>query len=277
MNFKIITLLFLALIIPKLYAQMQTVESTVHFSIGETVVLNSEILQEERTLNIYLPEKYEASKDYPVIYLLDGSANEDFLHVVGLVQFFNLQFHMPETIVVGITNVDRKRDFTFHTDIKELNDAFPTTGSSEKFIAFLEKELQPFVQEKFGTKETTYLIGQSLGGLLASEILLKKPQLFSNYIIVSPSLWWDDESLYKAAPALIEANDYKNISVYLSMGTEGPIMMRDTKGLADYLKSSKKKRLSIYFNPMPEENHATILHNSVYEAFKIFFPYKQYP
>ena len=106
------------------------------FSIGETVTIKSEILKEDRILNIALPEGYDASKDekYPVIYLLDGSANEDFLHVVGLVQFFNLQFFMPKTIIVGIANVDRKRDFTFKTEDKELIEAFPTTGKSELFI-----------------------------------------------------------------------------------------------------------------------------------------------
>jgi len=32
------------------------------------------------------------------------------------------------------------------------------------------------------------IIGQSLGGLLASEILMKKPELFNKYVIISPSL-----------------------------------------------------------------------------------------
>ncbi|MDD3005857.1 MAG: alpha/beta hydrolase, partial [Flavobacterium sp.] len=69
--------------------------------------------------------------------VLDGSAHEDFLHVVGLVQFFNLQMKMPKTIVVGIENVDRKRDFTFPTELKELKENYPTTGHSENFIAAL--------------------------------------------------------------------------------------------------------------------------------------------
>jgi hypothetical protein len=71
-------------------------------------------LEEDRILNIYLPEGYgEDSTRYPVIYLLDGSYNEDFLHICGLVQFLTMIEVMPKTIVVGIANVDRKRDFTF--------------------------------------------------------------------------------------------------------------------------------------------------------------------
>src|SRR6478609_7359220 len=86
-------------------------------NIGETITLDSKILSQKRVLNIYLPEGYTKTDTikYPVIYLLDGTINEDFLHVSGLVQFFNMQLKMPKTIVVGIGNIDRKHDFTFST------------------------------------------------------------------------------------------------------------------------------------------------------------------
>ena len=107
------------------------------FCIGEAVTFKSVILNEDRTLNIYLPDGYNAKEKYPVIYLLDGSVNEDFLHIAGLVQFFNMTFKMPNTIVVGIANVDRKRDFTFPTKVEELKKAYPTTGGSARFIDFI--------------------------------------------------------------------------------------------------------------------------------------------
>ena len=100
-------------------------QTTQPFSIGEIKIIKSVILDENRTLNIYLPDGYNSKEKYPVIYLLDGSANEDFLHVVGLVQFYNITFSMPKTIVVGIANVDRKRDFTFPTKIADLKKKIP--------------------------------------------------------------------------------------------------------------------------------------------------------
>lgn len=158
------------------------------FVIGEIRVLKSKILNEERMLNVYLPNGYDKAKSYPVIYLLDGSANEDFVHIVGLVQFYVMSFNMPEFIVVGIANVDRKRDFTFHTDLEDLKKEYPTTGHSAKFIDFLEKELQPFVSANYKTTGTKYIIGQSLGGLLATEILLKKPIVYALFHRESESL-----------------------------------------------------------------------------------------
>jgi len=245
------------------------------FSIGEIKTIKSAILTEGRTLNIYLPDSYNSKEKYPVIYLLDGSATEDFLHIVGLVQFFNMTFKMPNTIIVGIANVDRKRDFTFPTKNAEQKKTYPTTGGSAKFIDFVEKELQPYIKANYKTNDTTYLIGQSLGGLVASEILLKKPDLFTNYIIVSPSLWWDDESLLKDALALLAAQADNKKWVYISVGSEGKEMEEGAASLVKAIKNSGKKNMKIDFVPLPKENHATILHNSIYAAFNILYPYKE--
>ena len=155
MKFIITIFLFYSFITVK----AQTSQDAKPFIIGETRTLKSTILNEDRTLNIYLPEGFDKSKSYPVIYLLDGSANEDFLHIVGLVQFYKMQFNMPDFLVVGIANVDRKRDFTFHTDLEDLKKNYPTTGHSAKFIEFIEKELQPFVNKTYKTTETKYIIG----------------------------------------------------------------------------------------------------------------------
>ncbi|MEO5946625.1 MAG: alpha/beta hydrolase-fold protein [Chitinophagaceae bacterium] len=257
-----------------MFAQ-QNSEKAVPLTIGETRTIKSAILGEDRLLNIYLPGKFSALKAYPVIYLLDGSIDEDFIHITGLVQFFNLMFAMPDFIIVGISNVDRKRDFTFPTKEKELKEKYPTTGGSEKFIAFIENELQPYINSVYTTTNTKYLIGQSLGGLLATEILLKKSELFSHYFIISPSLWWDNESLLKQADALLKYQKDGKRYVYISVGSEGKIMESDAASIAQKLKEVKKKNLKVDFLPLPKENHATILHQSIYEALKIQFPYKE--
>lgn len=244
-------------------------------TIGEIRTLKSEILNEERNLNIYLPQNFDKAKSYPIIYLLDGSMNEDFIHVSGLVQFFNLMYAMPETIVVGIANVDRKRDFTFHTDVKDLQKDYPTTGHSEKFISFLEKELKPYIQSQFKTTDT-YLFGQSLGGLLATEILLKKPELFNNYFIISPSLWWDDESLLKNANQLLSKSSDTKKFVYVSVGKgEHKVMIKDAEDFYNILQKSKKKNWTVEYKMMETDNHATILHRSLYEGLVKMFPYQE--
>ncbi|MDH6252162.1 putative alpha/beta superfamily hydrolase [Chryseobacterium sp. H1D6B] len=257
------------------FAVSAQTEAVKPLTIGEIRTLKSKVLNEERILNIYLPQGFDKTKSYPVIYLLDGSMNEDFIHVSGLVQFFNQMYAMPETIVVGVANVDRKRDFTFHTDLKDLQKEYPTTGHSDQFISFLEKELKPFIEKKYKTTDK-YLFGQSLGGLLAVEILLKKPEMFDNYFIISPSLWWDDESLLKQAPQLLSKSPDIKKFVYISVGKgEHPVMVKDAESMYEVLKNSNKKNWTVEYKMMEGDNHATILHRSLYEGLVKLFPYKE--
>lgn len=244
-------------------------KQNVPFVLGKIDQIHSNILSENRTLNVYLPEGYDADSttSYPVIYLLDGSADEDFIHIAGIVQFLNFPWikALPKSILVGIANVDRRRDFTFATTVAEDKKESPTSGGSEKFIAFIGEELQPFIQKNFRTNSSKTLIGQSLGGLLATEILFKKPALFSKYIIVSPSLWWNNESILKMKPA----SQQDGTEVYIAVGNEEKVMKDDARNLVSVLNVQDKKT-KVYFKYFPHEDHATILHLAVYNAFETF-------
>lgn len=269
-------LLLILVLICSLNGHAQVNASTEKLTIGEVHTLHSIILNEDRTLNIYLPHHYDSTTSYSVIYLLDGSRDEDFLHITGLVQFFNLMFGMPEVIIVGIANVDRKRDFTFATTDKKLQKDFPTTGHSADFIRFLQEELQPYIESKFHTGPNKFLIGQSLGGLLASELLLRHTAMFTHYLIVSPSLWWDDESLLADVSTRYAAQTQKPTFVYIAAGADEPARMKkDASRLYDILKADATSKTETIFNLMENENHATILHNSIYQALTRLYPYHE--
>jgi uncharacterized protein len=273
---KAILFLFLSCFALRPATAQDTAAAKQPFVLGEVRELNSALLLEKRTLNIYLPDGYNAADTikYPVIYLLDGSADEDFIHIAGLVQFANFSWVnlLPKSIVVGIANVDRKRDFTFPTNIEQDKKDFPTTGGSEKFIGFIETELQPFIEKNYKTTAVKTIIGQSLGGLLATEILFKKTALFTNYIIVSPSLWWNKESLLRLRPAVLQPGFINPVAVYIAVGKEGNVMEGDAKKLTALLQKSGRKNLAVHFKLFGAENHASILHNAVYQAFEKMNP-----
>lgn len=243
-------------------------------TIGESVTISSKILNQERIVNVYLPESYtnEDAGNYPVIYLLDGSMNEDFIHIVGLVQFGSFSWinMVPESIVVGISNIDRKHDFTFPTKNEQDKKDFPTTGGSQKFIQFIEKELQPFITKNYRTTTTKTIIGQSLGGLLATEILFTKSELFDNYIIVSPSLWWNDESLLQMPLPTFE----KEKSIFIAVGKEGSTMERTAKELYYKLNVEGEKKYVLNFKFLEAQDHGDTLHLAVYAAFETIFKQK---
>jgi uncharacterized protein len=257
--------------------------TTQPFVLGVVETFYSTQLAEKRTANIYLPEGYNKNDSikYPVVYLLDGAADEDFIHIVGLYQFNNFSWinRVPHSIIVGIANVDRRRDLTFPTTIEADKKRNPTAGHSNRFISFIEKELQPFIEKKYKTTIEKTIIGQSLGGLLATEILLKKPTLFNKYIIVSPSLWWNDGSLLRETSAILEASFSQQTGIYIGVGKEGlapgdipHVMEVDANLLAEKLKETKSKNVTVYFDYLPQEDHATVTHQAVFNALRLLYP-----
>jgi len=253
----------------------------------QSEVLHSNILNENRTINIFLPNNYQANDTvtYPVIYVLDGGMEEDFFHIAGIVRFDTQPWiaRFPNSIVVGIEGNTRKRDFTFavpNVDFLEKEgfqkSSFPTYGGSEKYTAFLKDELLPYISKSYKVSTQRTVIGESLAGLFSAELLLKQPDLFDNYIIVSPSLWWGQQELLKNTEKLLEANLRKKVRVYLGVPNrdEDIRMYQDAEAFYKVIRNNKK--MDVIFDYIPEELHSTVIHQAVYNAFKRLYPKTAY-
>ncbi|MBZ4421512.1 alpha/beta hydrolase [Myxococcus sp. RHSTA-1-4] len=244
--------------------------------IARSYTLESRVLKETRRINVYLPPGYsEGQARLPVLYLLDGGVHEDFPHIVGIAQLASLNHAMGEMIVVGIEGTDRKRDFTHPSsdpvDLKEL----PTSGGSAAFREFLARELKPWVEARYRTTGASALIGESLAGLFVVETFLRQPELFERYIAVSPSLWWDNQSLAKESAARLRAHPEGPRSLFLSIGNEGGTMQEGVDALVGALKAHAPAGLRWHYEPMPGELHSTIYHPAAFRAVRLLFPVSQ--
>jgi len=159
---------------------------------GKWVSIYSELLEEERTLMVYVPEGPKESK-YPVVYLLDGDGH--YYSVAGMIRQLsttNGNTVLPKMIVVAMPNTKRTRDLTprkgdpSHPDTDSAMVA--TSGGGKKFMAFMEKELIPYVEANYPTLPYRTFIGHSLGGLLVMHAWLYHTQLFNAYIAIDPSM-----------------------------------------------------------------------------------------
>jgi len=261
-------------------------QERIPINVGYSETIPSLVMGIDQQVNIYLPQGYDpdSAATYPVVYLLDGGIEEDFIHIAGLVQFSSFSWvnYLQPSILVGIVSTNRKRDFTFRAALEFKNsewligyeEAFKDAGGSEKFIAYIETELQPYIESHYKTAGINTLIGQSLAGLFSTEILLKKPHLFQNYIIMSPSLWWDNESLLVQATTLLQSLPDTPMNIYLAVGKEGKVMEGDAKKLAKVILKAKKKNTEFHFEFLPKEDHGTILHQAVGNAFELFYTEK---
>jgi predicted alpha/beta superfamily hydrolase len=158
-------------------------------TIGQKKVIHSNILNEDRTYQVYLPASYNWALDrnYPVLYVLDGESN--FSHTIGSVSFLSAQGEIPELIVVAITSKIRIRDFT-QTD---WSSHWIGGGGAKNFKNFLSEELIPKIEKDYRTNSFRILSGTSASGQFALYTLTSEPSLFYSYIVVSPSLYWDNE------------------------------------------------------------------------------------
>lgn len=241
---------------------------------GRQIQLDSKILGQRRALNIALPSNYEQGDEhYPVVVVLDGALDEDFLHVSSLVGYFGTYQLMPQAIVVGIPNVDRQHDLTTLSENAADKADIPQMGGAEAFQQFIAKELLPFVEQNYRTDERRVLIGQSLGGFFASKVLLSQNNLFTHYLIVSPSLWWNDQRLVDAAMQSLAPHKEQTTRpmVYLSVGQEHPVMRVTAAKLSGALRLNGWRDAQHRYDYLPDEDHATALHMSVYQGLRWLF------
>ncbi|MBS0296256.1 MAG: alpha/beta hydrolase [Proteobacteria bacterium] len=240
--------------------------------IGRSYTLDSRILGQTRRINVWLPDGYETStKAYPVVVLLDGGEHEDFHHATGLFYVGAANGLLQDVIVVGIEGIDRRHDLTHPSSDPRDHKLVPTGGGSAKFRDFIGEELKPWIKARYRTTGPTALMGESLAGLFVVETFLTRPQMFDDYIAMSPSLWWDKQSLAKSAAERLKAGNYAGKSLYFAEAGDGGGLEAGTYLLADTLKAQAPKGLNWRFDPMPQEKHAGIYDPAAIKAIRWLF------
>ena len=250
--------------------------------VGEIVIgtrhsFRSDILNEDREYWISLPDSYNeedsAYKTYPILILLDG--NVHFKAVSGMVNYMSSEAYrnrkIPEMIVVGIQNVDRRRDYTPDKviTVRENN-----TGGGEKFLRFLEEELIPELDQEYRTEPYRILFGHSLGGLLATHAYMKEKTLFNSFIAVDPSFGtWDSETMDKKLDSLTEQSFRRFIYIATANWGKRNLRNRDRHvRLYEALNSKCKGELPAKLEYFENEDHSSVpipaFHNGISAIFK---------
>ncbi|MFN2399900.1 MAG: alpha/beta hydrolase [Gemmatimonadaceae bacterium] len=241
-------------------------------TVGETFTIESETLGEVRRINIYLPPAYAQSPDtrLPVLYIPDGGMGEDFLHVAGLVQVLAGNGTMQPFLLVGIENTQRRRDLTGPTQSSEDRKIAPRVGGSAAFRRFIRSELMPIVNTRYRTTTETAIMGESLAGLFVVETFFVEPDLFDTYVAFDPSLWWNNEELVRSAVQRLPAGGASQSTLFLASSGENDLS-RLTQQLAETLRKTAPANLKWYYEPMPNETHATIYHPAALAALRRLF------
>ncbi len=242
---------------------------------GTALEIPSKVEGEQRRITVWLPPSYaDGKRRYPVLYLLDGGEAQDYLPVVGLAALGSLNGVTEEVIVVGVQSGSglRVRDFTTRSgQADELKD-FPNQGEAPRFRRFLVDELKPRIEATYRTNGKSGLIGESLAALFVVDTALREPTAFDRYIAISPSLWWDDQSLSREAAALLSKSWPKDRRLYLAIANEGGAMQSGMDRLVAALKAGAPRELKWTYEPFPNERHHSIYHPAGLSALRWAFP-----
>jgi len=166
------------------------------------------------TINVALPYDYDTNgADYATIYVLDGE--ENFNYVAEQCERISGDASTQNVLVVSIGyGNDRAIDYTPET-------ADGTGGRAEQFMLFIRDELIPRIESDYRadtSREGRIILGHSFGGLLAAYAFTNHNNVFSNYLMLSPSLWYDEQVLLRLEQNNRLHNANNHHLIYLGLG-----------------------------------------------------------
>lgn len=168
-------------------------------------------------ITVQLPENYSLSgKPYPTMYVLDAEQDDCFVAVNC--NKISKELNTQNVIVIGIR---------YHNSNERDIDYTPTVttygkGGSFAFIKFIKEELIPKIQKEYNAdthRSKRVIIGHSFGGLFGAYAFTKHNEIFGNYLLLSPSLFYDNTVVLKYEQEERETIKLKSQLVFIGLGS----------------------------------------------------------
>ncbi len=227
---------------------------------GKNYLINSEILGEEREIQVFLPASYESSDtEYPVLYILDGQRL--YLYGVSLLKSFTHFEQTPEFIVVGITNKYPDRFGHFN-------------GPANSFQEFLTKDVINFVEDNFKTNDERLLFGWEFGGGFVIQTMMDNPALFDAHIAASPYPLSDANMTSSVARMKglddMLKRDTKSY-LYFAVSENESVVGQGTDYLGDLLEIGNPPNIDWTYNKLRGEEHRSTPYATMYHGVKNYY------
>ena len=164
-------------------------------------------------IKVALPENYNTNKKYATLYVLDGDENFNF--VAHHCEKLSSKYSKDNVLVVSIGyGHNRTLDYT-------PTNAPEGQGGAPAFMDFIQKELIPHLESNFAAdtnRSSRVILGHSFGGLCGGYAFTKRNSVFGNYLMLSPSLWYDNEIVLQYEQDNRSSINNKNQLVFLGIG-----------------------------------------------------------
>ena len=284
---KMRQMVFLGIVVFFFYSSFLRAQVSDYGSFTEIYDLVSEENQKYQ-LKVTLPSDYKESEPYQTLYYLDAWWLSE--SVLGAYALLHISRQVNSIILVGISldgdekdwNIQRTLDFTPSPyDIEKMGFEMKAgreekgialkkqnTGGADEFIEFLEIGIFPFMEDKYPNVEKRRgVLGHSYGGLFGFYVMQQKPTLFSDFILISPSLWWNKSELVREETFSKFMAEESRFNLHLTYGgMESNLIIRSNEAMDKLINGLEKDALSYQFKPFETANHNSILPQAIYEG-----------
>jgi predicted alpha/beta superfamily hydrolase len=233
---------------------------------GKLDSIQSNVLNQQRTFRVVLPPGYDPKQPvkYDVMYVTDGDWN---VEITSQIQNFLLQNgFMPQNIIVSVNHPSRDKDLT-----PTPGDNAAVFGGADNFLAFLEKELIPYINSKYSTSGANTLFGHSYGGLFVTYAFLTNPKPFDVYIAADPSYWWDKGYIKKLAAEKLNADLHNNKTLFITGRGGQQSEGMGIPGVDSVFKAKSPAGLRWKLVDYPGETHNSVKFKSIYDALRFTY------
>lgn len=229
-------------------------------------------------LDIDLPERYATKPDatFPLVLALDGQ------WTYGLVRdafrLLSRSRDLPEAVVVGLRHVApdlstiiqlRAMDFT-PTQAPAPPETGVTVAAEElggaaSFRSFLLGQVLPTLDRHYRLSGRRILVGHSFSALFGVDLLLSGSDAFTDLVLASPSVWWDDRVVFETEAEASGAERIRPARVFLSAATNE--LEGDYGGhrrFRDRLAVRRHPGLEIIWQQFDDCTHTTVLAPAVH-------------
>ncbi|MCB9081313.1 MAG: alpha/beta hydrolase [Lewinellaceae bacterium] len=153
-----------------------------------------------RHIDVWLPDDYSTDKKYAVVYMHDGQMLFDSTitwnkQEWGVDETFSTMLKeqkIRDCIVVGIWNNGKYRASEFipekflpsmEPDFRNqfIREVLENKPQSDRYLRFMVRELKPYIDTHFSTfpsRENTFIMGSSRGGLISMYAICEYPDVF---------------------------------------------------------------------------------------------------
>lgn len=228
---------------------------------------------------VSLPASYAENpqRRYPVVYVTDADYGFAMLSSIGR-RMNGAEPRVQEFITIGLSYgkgeypmASRRRDYTPTQRGASDAPADARHGESLQYREYIASVVFPYVEQHYRTlPDRRIFVGHSYGGLLGAQILLTRPDMFSGYLLGSPSFWFDRRYLIRHAPAMLDAHADLEANVYLNVGEFEELrkgdhryqqevdMVGDNAAFTALLRSRNYRGLNLRDEVLPGEDHMTV-------------------